>query len=56
MGEVEKAMERYRQHFGEDFHIYWPPRPAEELLQQIDDCIQADTPQPEPEYQEGVDY
>lgn len=53
----EKALEKYYEHFKEDYPILrTDTRSDEEIIERINECIKNNTKEPEPEYKEGCDY
>lgn len=54
---MEEALERYYQHFGENYPLLITgTRTDEEIIDRINYCIETDQPEKEPEYEDGADY
>ena len=52
-----KALKKYYDHFGENYPLVAGNMPSEEeVIKRINYCIEHDTPEAEPEYEEDCDY
>ena len=54
---MEKALEKYYEHFGENYPLAMGEMKTEaEVIARIDYCIKNNTPEAEPEYDDECDY
>ena len=54
---MEKALERYFEHFGENFPLGMGNRLTEaEVIERVEHCIETNTKEPEPVYEDEYDY
>lgn len=54
---MEEALERYLQHFGENFPLMIVEmKTDEEIIERINHCIETNQPEAEPEYDDDSDY
>ena len=54
---MEKALERYYEHFGQNYPMAMGnSMTEEEVVARIDYCIKNNTPEDEPEYDNDCDY
>ena len=57
MDELDKALEKYYEHFDENYPLLVvDTRTDEEIIKRINECIEANTKEAEPEYEDGCDY
>ena len=54
---IEKALEKYYQHFGENYPLMIVGNMTDnEIIERINSCIENGEPEKEPEYEENADY
>lgn len=54
---MEEALNRYREKFGENYPMMIVGMQTdEEIIRRINHCIDTNTPEEEPKYEEGADY
>lgn len=54
---MEKALEKYYKHFGENYPLAICDMPTEaEVIARIEHCIKTNTKETEPEYESEYDY
>lgn len=54
---LEKALDAYREHFGENFPLLITGTASEdEIIDEIERCIETNKKAEEAEYEDGVDY
>lgn len=54
---MEKALERYYKHFGENYPLSMGnSMTEEEVIARIENCIETNTKETEPEYDDECDY
>lgn len=54
---LEKALDAYREHFGENYPLLITGTASEdEIIDEIERCIETNEKAKEPEYEDDVDY
>lgn len=57
MSKLEKALERYYEHFGENYPLTpSESRDAGEIIADIEFCIEKNEPESEPDYEDDAEY
>jgi len=57
MGKLEKVLDEYSAHFGENYPLTRTTTVLEEeIIKDIKQCIETNTKAKEPEYEDNIDY
>ncbi len=57
MGKLEKVLDEYSAHFGENYPLMRTTTVLEEeIIKDIKQCIETNTKAKEPEYEDNIDY